>query len=129
FPKRACDNAPILQRGRSCLPDLNDGPMPSQGKGSGSIRLRPANDEVVLAAHQDADHSVSALETRVGHGAPYCEVIDDLAWKFARIPARQRIVLFLLELFRAGKMLLAGFGNHGSNLVQILTPSGGAGSW
>jgi hypothetical protein len=101
------------------LPDLYDGPMPGQRQGSRSIRHRPAHDEVVVAAHQDADHEVSGPEPRIGNGAADGEVVDDLAREFARILVRQRIVHFLLELFRICRMLFAGFGNHGSELARV----------
>jgi hypothetical protein len=117
FPERASDDAPTLQGGWRRLPDLDDGPMTSQRQCCLSIGRRTAHDEVIVAAHEDADHAASGLEPRIGNGAADGKVIDDLAREIARILARRRIFLFLLKRLPVRGMLFAGFGNHGNEIA------------
>src|ERR1700737_3028617 len=65
FSKRFGANFPLAERQRFLLSNVNDGPMPCEGDGRLFIWQRPAQDEVVVPMHQDANHFVSSLQAQV----------------------------------------------------------------
>jgi hypothetical protein len=56
FSKFFGANLPLAEGRRCLLTDLDDGPMACQGDGGFFIGQRPAEDEVVVAMDQDANH-------------------------------------------------------------------------
>jgi len=48
--------------------DLDDRPMPREGERGGLVGPRSAEDEVVVAVNQDADHFLGALHWQAGDG-------------------------------------------------------------
>jgi hypothetical protein len=54
--------------------------MPGKSQRGRSVRQRPPHNEVVIPMHQNADHPVSTLNSRIGNGSPDGEVIDYLLW-------------------------------------------------
>src|SRR5260370_18715882 len=65
FSKLLGANLPLAERRRFWLTDLNNGPVACQGEGRLFIGQRPANDEVVVPMHQDADHFAASLPALV----------------------------------------------------------------
>ena len=53
--------------------------MLSERQCRGVVRYRPGQNEVVVAMSQDADHSFSSLQARIGNRIANCKMIDDLS--------------------------------------------------
>src|ERR1700676_2478761 len=67
FSKFFCADLPLFEGGRLLIADLDDGPVPRESHCGRFIWYRSAQDEVVVAVHQDADHTVANL---CGAGPP-----------------------------------------------------------
>src|SRR5260370_30856933 len=65
FSKLFGANLPLAEGRRFLFTDLNDGPMADQGEPGFFVGQRPAQNEVVGALHQDANHSAASIRARV----------------------------------------------------------------
>src|ERR1700722_5529815 len=72
-------NLPLAEKRGFFLTDLDDGPVPRQCQCGCFVRCRAGQDEVVVSVDQDADHSFSSLQARIGNGVTNREMVHDLS--------------------------------------------------
>src|SRR5207245_8800206 len=79
FPELARADAPWLERGRRLRSHLNERPMPYQRQRGGSIRLAAAHDEMIVAMHQNSNHTISCFDARIVNRMADGEMVHHLA--------------------------------------------------
>lgn len=70
---------PSIERPRCCGSDLNQAPVSNERECNVSVRQWTADDEMIVAMHQNTDHATSYLEARIGNRITDREMVHHMS--------------------------------------------------
>ena len=80
------DDLPLIERRRCCRSDLNEGPVSNECECDFSVRKGTAHDEMIVAMHQNSNHTISCFDARIVNRMADGEMVHHVAAARRRSP-------------------------------------------